>query len=265
MTVRSERDGPVTTIIIDRHHARNAVDPETAERLVAEFEIFDADLDASVAVFFGDNGVFCAGWDLKYASTGRGELETAELAFPTGDGPVPRSAMGPARMKLDKPVIGAIAGAAVAGGMELALWCDVRIMEEDAYLGVYCRRWGIPLIDGGTVRLPRLVGMGRAQEIVLTGRKVPADECLAIGLCEKVVPTGEARQAAEEMAREIARFPQECVRADRRSLYAQQGLPEREALMREWYNGVQIIEAEGADGAARFVTGAGRHGDFSKV
>jgi enoyl-CoA hydratase len=168
-------------------------------------------------------------------------------------------------MKLDKPVIGAIAGPAVAGGMELALWCDIRIMEEDAYFGVYCRRWGIPLIDGGTVRLPRLVGMGRAQEIVLTGRKVPADECLAIGLCEKVVPTGQARQAAEGMAREIARFPQACARADRRSLYAQQGLPERQALMQEWYNGIDVIQSEGADGAARFAGGVGRHGDFSEV
>ena len=265
MTVRSERDGPVTTIINDRHHARNAVDPETADQLVAAFAAFDDDPDASIAVFFGDNGVFCAGWDLKYASKGRGKSEVADLVFPLGDGPVPRGPMGPSRMKLDKPVIGAIAGAAVAGGMELALWCDIRIMEEDAFFGVYCRRWGIPLLDGGTVRLPRLVGMGRAQEIVLTGRKVEADECLAIGLCEKVVPTGQARQAAEEMAHEIARFPQECVCTDRRSLYAQQGLPEREALMREWHNGVHVIECEGADGAGRFVDGVGRHGDISKV
>ena len=168
-------------------------------------------------------------------------------------------------MDLSKPVIGAVAGPAVAGGMELALWCDVRIMEEDAYIGVFCRRWGVPLIDGGTVRLPRLVGRGRALEIILTGRKVPAEECLAIGACEKVVANGQSRQAAEAMAHEIARFPQECVRADRRSVYLQHGLPVREALESEWRNSQAIVDAEGIAGAARFADGKGRHGDYEEI
>ena len=168
-------------------------------------------------------------------------------------------------MDLSKPVIGAVAGPAVAGGMELALWCDVRIMEEDAYIGVFCRRWGVPLIDGGTVRLPRLVGRGRALEIILTGRKVPAEECLAIGACEKVVANGQSRQAAEAMAHEIARFPQECVRADRRSVYLQHGLPVREALESEWRNSHAIIDAEGIAGAARFADGKGRHGNYEEI
>ena len=168
-------------------------------------------------------------------------------------------------MDLSKPVIGAVAGPAVAGGMELALWCDVRIMEEDAYIGVFCRRWGVPLIDGGTVRLPRLVGRGRALEIILTGRKVPAEECLAIGACEKVVANGQSRQAAEAMAHEIARFPQECVRADRRSVYLQHGLPVREALESEWRNSQAIVDAEGIAGAARFADGKGRHGNYEEI
>ena len=168
-------------------------------------------------------------------------------------------------MDLSKPVIGALAGPAVAGGMELALWCDVRIMEKDAYIGVYCRRWGVPLIDGGTVRLPRLVGRGRALEIILTGRKVPAEECLAIGACEKVVANGQSRQAAEAMAHEIARFPQECVRADRRSVYLQHGLPVREALESEWRNSQAIVDAEGIAGAARFANGKGRHGNYEEI
>jgi enoyl-CoA hydratase len=168
-------------------------------------------------------------------------------------------------LDLSKPVIGAVAGPAVAGGMELALWCDVRIMEEDAYIGVFCRRWGVPLIDGGTVRLPRLVGRGRALEIILTGRKVPAEECLAIGACEKVVANGQSRQAAEAMAHEIARFPQECVRADRRSVYLQHGLPVREALESEWRNSQAIVDAEGIAGAARFADGKGRHGNYEEI
>jgi enoyl-CoA hydratase len=178
---------------------------------------------------------------------------------------IPRGPLGPTRLELDKPVIAAVAGPAVAGGFELALWCDVRVMEESAYFGVYCRRWGVPLIDGGTVRLPRIVGMGRAMEIILTGRKVQADEALRIGACEHVVPNGKCREFAEAMAHEIARFPQACVRADRRSAYMQQGLPLREAMRKEWYNGFPAFEIDGAAGAARFASGKGRHGDFRDI
>jgi enoyl-CoA hydratase/carnithine racemase len=173
--------------------------------------------------------------------------------------------MGPSRLELSKPVIAAIEGPAVAGGMELALWADCRVMGEGAYMGVYCRRWGVPLLDGGTVRLPRIVGQGRALEIIMTGRKVEAEECLRVGLCEELVPRGEARKAAEVMAQEIARFPQGCVRADRRSVYLQQGLPIRDALEREWGNSIGVVELEGAAGAARFAKGAGRHGDFGNI
>ena len=266
MTVRVEKDGPVTTVINDRPEARNAVDPEHADALVEAFLEFDRDADASVAAFWGAGGAFCAGWDLKYVGKLGGDDDPLkDLHFPAEGGALPRGPLGPSRLELSKPVIAAVAGPAVAGGMELALWCDVRIMEEDAYLGVYCRRWGVPLIDGGTVRLPRLVGRGRALEIILTGRKVPAEECLRIGACERVVPTGQSRQAAEAMAHEIARFPQECVRADRRSVYLQHGLPVRQALEREWENSMPVVEAEGAAGAARFAAGKGRHGDFEDI
>ena len=266
MTVRVEKDGPVTTIINDRPEARNAVDPETGEALVEAFLEFDDDPEASVAVFWGAGGAFCAGWDLKYVSSLKpGEDPLKDLHFPADGGPAPRGPLGPSRLDLSKPVIGAVAGPAVAGGMELALWCDVRIMEEDAYIGVYCRRWGVPLIDGGTVRLPRLVGRGRALEIILTGRKVPAEECLDIGACEKVVANGQSRQAAEAMAHEIARFPQECVRADRRSVYLQHGLPVRKALESEWRNSHAIVDGEGIAGAARFADGKGRHGNYEEI
>jgi enoyl-CoA hydratase len=172
--------------------------------------------------------------------------------------------MGPSRLELDKPVIGAIAGAAVAGGMELALWCDMRVMEEDAFFGVYCRRWGVPLVDGGTVRLPRIVGMGRAMDLILTGRRVDAEEALRIGLCERIVPRGRAREEAEKIAHEIARFPQGAVRADRRSAYETHGLPVREALKLEWRNGMPTM-AEAVSGAGRFAAGRGRHGDFGAI
>lgn len=193
----------------------------------------------------------------------------SELDFPS-DPPanindVPRGPLGPTRLALDKPVIGAVAGPAVAGGMELALWCDVRIMEDSAYLGVYCRRWGIPLLDGGTVRLPRLVGMGRAMEIIMTGRQVPAEECLRIGACEQVVAEGTARAAAEAMAQEIARFPQGCMRADRRSAYAQWDHNVRGAMEFEWQNGLDALETEGVQGAGNFAIGKGRHGDFGDI
>jgi enoyl-CoA hydratase len=265
MTVHVEKDGPVTTVINDRPEARNAVDPETADALVGAFLAFDADRDARVAVFHGAHGAFCAGWDLKYVGVLDSESPLGDLAFPDDGSPPPRGPLGPSRLALSKPVIAAVAGPAVAGGMELALWCDIRVMEEDAYLGVYCRRWGVPLIDGGTVRLPRIVGQGRALEIILTGRKVPAEECLSIGLCEYVTPRGQARERAEELAQEIARFPQVCVRADRRSAIKSQGLSVRDGLIQEWYNGREALIEDGVEGAARFRDGLGRHGDFAKI
>ncbi len=266
MTVRVEKNGPVTTVIIDRPEVRNAVDPATARLLTEAFLAFDADEDAHVAVFCGAGGAFCGGFDLKALSEGEGAEWVRSIAFPDSpDGDVPPGPMGPSRLELAKPVIAAVAGPAVAGGMELAMWCDMRVMEEGAYFGVYCRRWGVPLIDGGTVRLPRLVGMGRAMDLILTGRRVDAREALAIGLCERVVPAGQARASAEALAAEIARFPQICTRADRRSAYRQWGLSVREALRQEFQGGMAAIEKEGIHGAGRFAGGAGRHGDYRNI
>src|SRR5215470_1057897 len=229
-----ERDGAVTTIIRSRVEARNAMDPASADALHAALLEFDRDPSQHVAVLWGAGGAFCAGWDLKHVSTLTAKEQLAALDFPKNGGPLPRGPLGPTRLELSKPVIAAVAGPAVAGGMELALWCDLRVLEESAYFGVYCRRWGVPLIDGGTVRLPRLVGEGRALDLILTGRQVLAAEALAIGLCERVVPDGTARQAAEELARAIARFPQVCLRADRAAVRRQHGLPLREALRLEF-------------------------------
>ena len=270
MTVRLEKDGLVWTVIHDRPEARNAMDPESADALTRAFLDFDADPEARVAVLFGEGGAFCAGWDLKFVSTLNADDPLGELdsppAGPRGNGgEIPRGPLGPTRLELDKPVIAAIAGPAVAGGMELGLWCDFRVMQEDAYFGVYCRRWGVPLIDGGTVRLPRIVGQGRALEIILTGRQVPAEECLRIGLCEYLVPNGEVRQKAEALARNIARFPPVCVRADRRSAIRSHGLPLRDALIQEWYNGREALVKDGIAGATRFKDGLGRHGDFENI
>ena len=269
--VRVEKNDTVWTIIHSRYQeARNAMDPESADALVAAFLDFDADPGANVAVLWGEGGAFCSGWDLKYAASladrDAFQRDIVEgLAFPTGANPAPRGPLGPTRLELSKPVIAAVEGPAVAGGMELALWCDIRVMAEDAYFGVYCRRWGIPLLDGGSVRLARLVGQGRAMEISLTGRKVMAEEALRIGMCESVVESGGARAAADRMAREIARFPQAAVRADRRSLIETYGLPIREAMRREWVNGVEAHFQEGAAGAGRFAGGLGRHGDFGRI
>jgi enoyl-CoA hydratase len=270
VTVRVEKDGPVWTIVHDRPEARNAMDPKSADALTAAFLEFDASSDAAVAVLYGAGGTFCAGWDLKYVSTLHAAHPLSELDIPVAGprnngGEIPRGPLGPSRLELDKPVIAAIEGAAVAGGMELGLWCDFRVMAQASYFGVYCRRWGVPLIDGGTVRLPRIVGQGRALEIILTGRKVPAEECLTIGLCEYVTPQGGARAKAEAVAQEIARFPQVCVRADRRSAIKSHGLSVREALIQEWYNGREALIADGVAGAARFRDGLGRHGDFAKI
>ncbi len=271
MTVRIEKKGRVWTVIHSRPEARNAMDPESANALVDAFVAFDRDREAAAAVLWGEGGAFCAGWDLKYgASLIEDPSPLDEIAYPLDErvrenGQLPRGPLGPTRLELDKPVIAAVAGPAVAGGFELALWCDVRVMEQSAYFGVYCRRWGVPLIDGGTVRLPRIVGTGRALEIILTGRKVPAEEALRIGCCEHVVPDGSSREFAEAMAYEIARFPQACTRADRRSVYMQQGLSVREGMRREWYNGIPAFAAEGAEGAKRFASGKGRHGDFRDI
>lgn len=252
MSVRVEKNGPVTTVILHRPEVRNAVDGPTAEALVRAFREFEADDEARVGVLLGEGGTFCAGADLKAVAEGR----LPHLA-PEGDGP-----MGPSRMVLSKPVIAALSGHAVAGGLELALWCDLRVAEEDAVLGVFCRRWGVPLIDGGTVRLPRLIGLSRALDLILTGRPVTAQEALGMGLVNRVVPRGGAREAAEQLARELAAFPRACMNADRRSAYEQAGLPLEQALLQEFQRGIQVLEKESLAGAKRFADGAGRHGTF---
>jgi enoyl-CoA hydratase len=253
MPVRTEKSGAVTTVILSRPERRNAVDRETADALVAAFETFDGDDSAHVAVLWGEGGTFCAGADLVALTEGR-----SNRVEPTGPGP-----MGPSRMLLSKPVIAAVAGHAVAGGLELALWCDLRVAEEDATFGVFCRRWGVPLIDGGTVRLPRLVGASRAMDMILTGRPVTAHEAHAWGLANRVVPRGTAREAAETLAAEIACFPQRCVRSDRRSAIDQWALPLDGAIAREFELGLATIASgETVEGAARFASGAGRHGKF---
>lgn len=263
MSVRIEKNGPVWTVVHSRPEARNAMDLESAEALYEAFRAFDRDDTADVAVFWGEGGAFCAGWDLKLAASLAGAHALDPFDFPDNGEP-PMAPMGPSRLNLSKPVIAAVAGPAVAGGMELALWCDIRVMEETAFMGVFCRRWGVPLIDGGTVRLPRLVGEGRAMDLILTGRRVDAEEALRIGLCEYVVPEGDARAKAEALAQNIARFPQSCLRADRRSARAQRGLPSRDALRQEW-RGSKGEVAGGIEGAARFAGGKGRGGDFSDL
>lgn len=244
--------GPVTVIGIDRPDVRNAVDRPTAQALADAFRAFDADPGSSVAVLHGENGTFCAGADLKAIAGDAGNRVAAD-----GDGP-----MGPTRLRLGKPVIAALSGHAVAGGLELALWADLRVAEESAVLGVFCRRWGVPLIDGGTVRLPRLIGTSRAMDLVLTGRPVSASEALDIGLVNRVVADGSALTAAIDLATEIARFPQECMRRDRLSLLEQEGLDEEAAIRNEYDHGLISLQAGAVAGAARFADGAGRHGSF---
>lgn len=252
MGVRVERDGPVTTVVLDRPESRNSVDGPTARSLADAFRAFDADPGAAVAVLWGAGGTFCSGADLKAIGTPSGNR-----VEPEGDGP-----MGPTRMRLAKPVIAAISGYAVAGGLELALWCDLRVAESDAVLGVFCRRWGVPLVDGGTARLPRLIGESRAMDLVLTGRPVPAVEAYEMGLVNRLAAPGGARTAAEALAAEIARFPQVCLRNDRGALIDGRDLPEREAMATELAYGMRSLAAEGTRGAARFAAGAGRHGSF---
>jgi enoyl-CoA hydratase len=263
-SVRVERLGSVTVVTLDRPEVRNAVDASTARALYQAFLAFDADAEARVAVFHGANGHFCAGWDLQFgarmAQQSGGASVLADLDFQPLDAQ-PLGPMGPSRLLLSKPVVAAISGAAVAGGMELALWCDMRVMEEDAYFGVYCRRFGVPLIDGGTVRLPRLIGMGHAMDLILTGRKVEAPEALQMGLCNRVVPQGAARDAAMELAGQLAKFPQQTMLADRMNAYEQSNLPLPEALHLEWERSKYRI-ADGLEGAGRFAGGEGRHGKF---
>jgi enoyl-CoA hydratase len=272
-TVRVEKNGPVTTVVLDRKDVRNAVDRPTATALAEAFLAFEEDDEALVAVFAGDHGTFCAGADLKAVAAGgladaerRGNL----IATPgTGldfdrlaaDGP-----MGPSRMVLSKPVVGAISGFAVAGGLELALWCDMRVVEEDAIMGVFCRRWGVPLIDGGTVRLPRLIGHSRAMDLILTGRPVGAAEALQMGLANRVVAKGQARAEAEKLAADIARFPQLCLKGDRMSAYEQWDLPYDRAIANELDHGRKVLmSGETVKGAARFASGKGRGGRFDEI
>jgi enoyl-CoA hydratase len=262
MSVQIERNGSVSTIVINRPEVRNAVDGPTADALVEAFRAFDADPSQSVAVLCGADGTFCAGADLSTLARDEPASRRANRLDPDLAQTAP---MGPSRLRLSKPVIAAISGYAVAGGLELALWCDLRILEETAMLGVFCRRWGVPLIDGGTVRLPRLIGMSRALDLILTGRPVDAREALAIGLANRVVPEGEARTAAQELARSIAAFPQICLRNDRLSVLEQDGLALMPGLANEFKRGQETIASgEAARGAARFGAGAGRHGDFGR-
>jgi enoyl-CoA hydratase len=253
MAVRVERAENVFTVVLSRPERRNAVDRVTAAELAEAFRAFEADPETRVAVFFGEGGNFCAGADLRAVSENGGNVVRVD-----GDGP-----MGPSRLKLSKPVIAAVAGYAVAGGLELACWCDLRVVEKSAVFGVFCRRWGVPLIDGGTVRLPRLIGQGRALDMILTGRPVGADEALRIGLADRVVEEGCARQEAEALARQIAAFPQNCLRADRASAYAQWDADFDAAMRAETEGGMKVIASgETVSGALRFAGGAGRHGKF---
>lgn len=267
--VRTEKNGPVWTIILNRPDVRNAVNRPTAAKLAEAFAAFDRDEDAAVAVFCGDNGTFCAGADLKEVAKGdRGNANLIKnpgtgLGFDRLDDTGP---MGTSRMVLSKPVIGAISGYAVAGGLELSLWCDMRVVEEDAIFGVFCRRWGVPLVDGGTVRLPRLIGHSRAMDLILTGRPVNAEEALMVGLANRVVPKGEARTEAERIAHDIAAFPQTCMRNDRLSAIEQWDLPYDKAMAVEFEYGRDSMKGgTSTEGAARFAGGKGRGGRFDDI
>jgi enoyl-CoA hydratase len=255
--VAIEKEGPITVVSIDRFaEARNAVDPETALLLREAFLAFDADESQSVAILTGRGGTFCAGYDLKVAAS----RESPALRNPEGPGP-----MGPTRHLLTKPVIAAVEGYAVAGGLELALWCDMRVASESAKFGVFCRRWGVPLIDGGTVRLPRLIGHSRALDMILTGREVDAREAYAWGLANRLVPAGQALAEARTLAEQLAKFPQTCLRSDRRSSYEQWSLEIAEALANEARCGAPALQAEARSGAARFAAGKGRGGSFGDI
>jgi enoyl-CoA hydratase len=253
VTVTYQTDGPVAIVTINRPEVRNAVNRPTAAGLAAAFRRFDADDALAVAILTGAGGYFCAGADLKAVSSGGGN-RTAD----TGDGP-----MGPSRMLLSKPVIAAVEGFAVAGGLELACWCDMRVAASDAVFGVFCRRWGVPLVDGGTVRLPRLIGHSNAMDMILTGRGVSGDEALRMGLANRIVEPGHALEAALDLAHQLAAFPQRCLRSDRLSAYEQWSLDLPGALANEYRRGREVIDSgETREGATRFAQGAGRHGQF---
>ena len=253
MAVHYEADGPLAIVTIDRPDVRNAVDRETAKALATAFRTFEEDETLAVAILTGANGTFCAGADLKAVATGGGNRTAAE-----GDGP-----MGPSRMRLGKPVVAAVEGFAVAGGLELALWCDMRVAAEDAVFGVYCRRWGVPLVDGGTVRLPRLVGESHAMDLILTGRGVSGEEARTMGLANRIVPSGGALAAAKELGLQLAAFPQRCLRSDRLSALEQWDLEFDAALANETRRVLEVINSgETRAGAERFAAGAGRHGSF---
>ena len=251
MAVRSEQRGPVRVITLDRPEVRNAVDRPTAEALLDAVMDFVDDESSSVAVLTGAGGTFCAGADLS----GVADPQRRNRLTREGAGP-----MGPSRLLCPKPVIAAIEGHAVAGGLELALWCDLRVASASAVLGVFCRRWGVPLIDGGTVRLPRLIGLSRALDLILTGRAVGAEEALSMGLVNRVVADGDALSVAVALGEQLAAFPQACLRADRASAYAAFEGDLSDALLAEFDQGVGALYAEGVAGAARFAAGAGRHG-----
>ena len=262
-SVQTDRLGSTYLITLNRPHARNAVDPATARKLAQAFIEFDADDSLRAAVFFGANGTFCAGADLKQVSAAN--LETPHLTGPL-DRMEATAPMGPSYMQPSKPVIGAIAGYAVAGGLELSLLCDMRIAEESTVFGVYCRRWGVPLIDGGTVRLPRIVGMGNAMDMILTGRPVEAEEAKIMGLANRVVPDGKALETAIEIADQLALFPQKCMLSDRRSAYDQWNLDFEQALINENRLGHEVLASgETVTGASRFAEGKGRGGSFSDI
>ena len=255
--VRTELRDRITIVRLSRPDVRNAVDGATAQALADAFREFDANPDSDVAILHGEYGTFCAGADLKAVAAEAGSNQLSA----DGDGP-----MGPSRMVLGKPVIAAVAGHAVAGGLELALWCDLRVVERSAVMGVYCRRWGVPLIDGGTIRLPRLIGHSRAMDLILTGRAVAADEALQMGLANRVVPDGEALGEALALAETLCRFPQNCLRSDRLSAYEQWAQPLESALANEFRRGMDVIESrETVTGASRFAAGLGRHGDFGDI
>jgi len=255
MAILIEKNYPVFTIVINNPEVKNAVDGPTAKELSTAFREFENDKKALVAVLYGSNGMFCSGANLKAIAEGKGNRIEKE-----GDGP-----MGPTRMFLSKPVIAAIAGYAVAGGLELALWCDMRVVEKDVIFGVFCRRFGVPLIDGGTVRLPRLIGLSRAMDMILTGRPVNAEEALMWGLANRVVDTGRSRIEAEKLAREIAVFPKTCMRNDRLSAYEQFGLDIKDAMVNEFEYGLKTLESgEYLEGSQAFTNGKGKHGNFKK-
>ncbi|MFX0082661.1 MAG: crotonase/enoyl-CoA hydratase family protein [Candidatus Hodarchaeota archaeon] len=255
MPINIEIDYPVYTVIINNPEVKNAVDRQSADKLANAFREFEKDNKALVAVLWGANGTFCSGANLKNIANGQGNRKEKD-----GDGP-----MGPSRLQLSKPVIAAVAGYAVAGGLELALWCDIRVVERDAIFGVFCRRFGVPLIDGGTVRLPRLIGLSRALDMILTGRPVNAEEAFKWGLANRIVDNGQSRQEAEKLAREIANFPQSCMRNDRLSTYIQFGLDIKKAMEKEFEYGLKTLETgEHLIGSKAFIQGKGKHGSFDK-